>query len=177
MNVENHPVVSREEWLAARKQHLAEEKAFTKERDRLSAKRRALPWVKVDKDYRFHGSHGELKLADLFGKHSQLIVYHFMFAKDWEEGCQGCSFLSDHIDGAIYTWPTTTSPWSRSPTPRLNSSRPSSGVWAGNSTGCRQTVPISTTTLVFAPALKMLLQVRLRTTTKRLTVPRKKCPA
>lgn len=75
-------------------------KAFTRERDRLSAKRRALPWVKVDKDYRFHGPNGELKLADLFGKHSQLIVYHFMFAKDWEEGCQGCSFLSDHIDGA-----------------------------------------------------------------------------
>ncbi|WP_025110599.1 thioredoxin family protein [Pseudomonas sp. H1h] len=99
MNIENHPVVSREEWLAARKQHLADEKAFTRERDRLSARRRALPWVKVDEDYRFHGPNGELKLADLFGKHSQLIVYHFMFAKDWEEGCQGCSFLSDHIDG------------------------------------------------------------------------------
>lgn len=100
MNVENHPVVSREEWLAARKQHLADEKAFTKERDRLSAKRRALPWVKVDKDYRFMGPNGELKLAGLFGNHSQLVVYHFMFAKGWEEGCPGCSFLSDHIDGA-----------------------------------------------------------------------------
>ncbi len=100
MNVENHPVVSREEWLAARKQHLAHEKAFTQERDRLSAKRRALPWVKIDKDYRFQGPDGELKLADLFGQHSQLVVYHFMFAKGWEEGCQGCSFLSDHIDGA-----------------------------------------------------------------------------
>lgn len=100
MNVENHPVVSREAWLAARKQHLEHEKAFTKERDRLSAERRALPWVKVDKDYHFQGPNGELKLADLFGDHSQLVVYHFMFAKDWEEGCQGCSFLSDHIDGA-----------------------------------------------------------------------------
>lgn len=100
MNVENHPVVSREEWLAARRQHLAHEKAFTKERDRLSAERRALPWVKVDKDYPFQGPDGELKLADLFGKNSQLVVYHFMFAKDWEEGCPGCSFLSDHIDGA-----------------------------------------------------------------------------
>lgn len=100
MNVENHPVVSREEWLAARKQHLADEKAFTRERDRLSGKRRALPWVKVDKDYRFMGPDGEMKLADLFGQHSQLIVYHFMFAKGWEEGCQGCSFLADHFDGA-----------------------------------------------------------------------------
>ncbi|WP_332762142.1 thioredoxin family protein [Pseudomonas koreensis] len=100
MNVENHPVVSRKEWLAARQQHLAQEKAFTRERDRLSAERRALPWVRVDKDYHFQGPNGELKLTDLFGKHSQLIVYHFMFAKDWQQGCQGCSFLSDHIDGA-----------------------------------------------------------------------------
>ena len=100
MNVANHPVVSREEWLAARQQHLAREKAFTRERDRLSAERRALPWVKVDKDYHFQGPNGELKLNDLFGNNSQLVIYHFMFAKDWEQGCQGCSFLSDHIDGA-----------------------------------------------------------------------------
>lgn len=100
MNIQNHPVVSREEWLAARKQHLAHEKAFTKERDRLSAERRALPWVKIDKDYRFQGPNGELKLADLFGDNSQLIIYHFMFAKGWDAGCTGCSFLSDHIDGA-----------------------------------------------------------------------------
>ncbi len=100
MNVANHPVVSREEWLAARQQHLAHEKAFTRERDRLSAERRALPWVKVDKDYHFQGPNGELKLNDLFGNNSQLIIYHFMFAEGWEQGCQGCSFLSDHIDGA-----------------------------------------------------------------------------
>lgn len=100
MNVENHPVVSREEWLAARRQHLAHEKAFTRERDKLSAERRALPWVKIDKPYRFQGPHGELSLADLFGGRSQLIVYHFMFGPGWTEGCQGCSFLSDHIDGA-----------------------------------------------------------------------------
>ena len=67
MNIQNHPVVSREEWLAARKQHLAHEKAFTKERDKLSAERRALPWVKIDKPYRFQGPNGELSLADLFG--------------------------------------------------------------------------------------------------------------
>ncbi len=100
MNVENHPVVSREEWLAARRQHLAHEKTFTRERDKLSAERRALPWVKIDKPYRFQGPHGELSLADLFGGRSQLIIYHFMFGPGWTEGCQGCSFLSDHIDGA-----------------------------------------------------------------------------
>ena len=92
--------MSREEWLAARKQHLAREKAFTGERDKLSAERRALPWVKIDKDYHFQGANGELKLADLFGGRSQLIIYHFMFAVGWDEGCPGCSFLSDHIDGA-----------------------------------------------------------------------------
>lgn len=79
MNIEHHQVVSREEWLAARREHLAHEKAFTRERDKLSAERRALPWVKIDKPYRFQGLHGELSLADLFGGRSQLIIYHFMF--------------------------------------------------------------------------------------------------
>lgn len=100
MNVENHAVVSREEWLAARRQHLIHEKAFTRERDKLSAERRALPWVKIEKPYRFQGPNGELTLADLFGGRSQLIIYHFMFGPGWTEGCDGCSFLSDHIDGA-----------------------------------------------------------------------------
>lgn len=100
MNIHNHPVVSREEWLAARKQHLAREKAFTRERDNLSAERRALPWMKIDKDYHFQGPDGELKLADLFGGRSQLVIYHFMYGQGWNEGCSGCSFLADHIDGA-----------------------------------------------------------------------------
>jgi len=96
-----HPrVVSREEWLAARKQHLTREKAFTHQRDQLSAERRALPWVKVDKDYRFEGEHGQQTLADLFGNNSQLVIYHFMFGPGWKEGCHGCSFLADHFDGA-----------------------------------------------------------------------------
>ena len=101
MNIEHHQVVSREEWLAARREHLAHEKAFTRERDKLSAERRALPWVKIDKPYRFQGLHGELSLADLFGGRSQLIIYHFMFGPGWTEGCQGCSFLSDHIEGEL----------------------------------------------------------------------------
>lgn len=100
MQLDDHPVVSREQWIQARKQHLLHEKAFTRQRDQLSAERRALPWVKVDQPYRFKGPHGELGLADLFGGRSQLVVYHFMFAKGWDEGCPGCSFLADHIDGA-----------------------------------------------------------------------------
>jgi predicted dithiol-disulfide oxidoreductase (DUF899 family) len=100
MNIDQHEVVSRDQWLAARKQHLAEEKALSRERDRISAQRRALPWLKVDKDYHFQGPNGSLHLTDLFGPHSQLMVYHFMYSPDWEQGCTGCSFLSDHLDGA-----------------------------------------------------------------------------
>ena len=95
-----HKVVSPEEWLAARKALLAKEKEFTHARDRLSAERRALPWVKVEKRYAFDGPDGKQTLADLFDGRSQLIVYHFMLGPGWVEGCKSCSFLADHIDGA-----------------------------------------------------------------------------
>jgi predicted dithiol-disulfide oxidoreductase (DUF899 family) len=98
----NHSkVVSRDEWLAARKQHLKKEKEFTRLRDKLSAERRELPWVKVEKNYVFDGPKGKETLADLFDGRSQLIVYHFMFGLEWEQGCPSCSFLSDHIDGGV----------------------------------------------------------------------------
>lgn len=95
-----HKVVSREDWLAARKAHLAKEKEFTHLRDKLSEERRALPWVKVEKNYVFDTAEGKQSLSDLFGTNSQLIVYHFMFAPGWKEGCSGCSFIADHMDGA-----------------------------------------------------------------------------
>jgi predicted dithiol-disulfide oxidoreductase (DUF899 family) len=98
--MEPHRIVSRDEWLVARKAHLAEEKAFTRARDALSRKRRELPWVKVDKPYVFDGPNGKETLADLFGSKSQLIVYHFMLGPDWKEGCPSCSLLADHFDGA-----------------------------------------------------------------------------
>ncbi len=98
----NHSkVVSRDEWLAERKQHLSKEKEFTRLRDKLSAERRELPWVKVEKNYLFDGPGRKETLADLFGGRSQLIVYHFMFGPEWEQGCPSCSFLSDHIDGSV----------------------------------------------------------------------------
>ncbi|NBA97411.1 thioredoxin family protein [Pseudomonas sp. R5(2019)] len=99
-NLDKSAVVTREQWLIARKQLLLHEKAFTHQRDELSAARRALPWVKIDTPYRFKGADGELSLADLFAGRSQLIVYHFMFGEGWDEGCSGCSFLADHFDGA-----------------------------------------------------------------------------
>lgn len=100
MSTAKPAVVSREQWLLARKQLLLHEKAFTHYRDALSAARRALPWVKVDKDYIFEAPDGRMSLADLFAGRSQLAVYHFMFAEGWTEGCPGCSFLADHFDGA-----------------------------------------------------------------------------
>jgi len=99
--MESHKIVSREDWTAARKALLAEEKAFTHARDALAARRQALPWVKLEKPYTFDTPLGPRTLADLFGTRSQLIVYHFMFGPDWEEGCVGCSFLADHVDGML----------------------------------------------------------------------------
>ncbi|MGY4493810.1 DUF899 domain-containing protein [Pseudomonas sp. TE3610] len=99
MKTAPHPVVSRQQWLTARLAHLEHEKALTHERDRLAQERRELPWVLVDKRYTFQGPEGALGLAELFGEHSQLIVYHFMYAPEWDQGCTGCSLLSDHLDG------------------------------------------------------------------------------
>ena len=96
-----HEVVSREQWLAARVALLAREKAHTRERDALARERRELPWVRVDKAYVFETPGGPRTLADLFGGRSQLAVYHFMFGPDWAEGCPSCSFLADHLDGAV----------------------------------------------------------------------------
>lgn len=101
------PVVSRDDWLAARKAHLAREKALTRQRDALAAERRRLPMVRMEKDYVFEGPNGSVRLLELFEGRRQLIVYHFMFDPDdpppgqsgepWEEGCSGCSMLVDNI--------------------------------------------------------------------------------
>ncbi len=96
-----HKIVSREEWIEARKSHLAHEKEYTQARDRLSAERRALPWVKVDKAYLFEGPNGKVTLSDLFAGRSQLVVQHFMFAPDWSEGCKSCSFWADGFERMI----------------------------------------------------------------------------
>jgi len=94
-----HRVVSREEWIAARKQHMAREKELTRLRDQLSRERRELPWVKVDKPYIFEGPNGKESLADLFEGRRQLIVQHFMFDPSWDEGCKSCSFWADNFNG------------------------------------------------------------------------------
>jgi predicted dithiol-disulfide oxidoreductase (DUF899 family) len=95
-----HKIVSREEWLTARKALLVREKQHTHERDRLSAARRALPWVKVETNYVFDAPEGKRSLADLFDGRSQLLVYHFMLTPDDDHLCDGCSFFADHVDAA-----------------------------------------------------------------------------
>lgn len=98
---EKHAVVSEKEWLAARLRHLEKEKEFTRRRDELSRERRELPWQVLAQSYVFDTQEGAQSLADLFDGRSQLVVYHFMLGPGWKEGCHGCSFVSDHIDGML----------------------------------------------------------------------------
>ena len=98
---EKPTVVSPDKWLAARRELLREEKEFSRQRDRLAARRRELPWVKIDQAYMFESTEGPVSLSNLFAGQTQLIVYHFMLAPGWDEGCRGCSFVSDHFDGAL----------------------------------------------------------------------------
>ena len=101
MEAVNHEVVSEKEWLEASKALLAKEKKLTQQRDALSLERRELPWVKVEKNYVFDGPNGKETLADLFDGRSQLIVYHFMFGPEWQQGCSSCSMDADGFDGSI----------------------------------------------------------------------------
>jgi len=96
-----HKVVNHDAWIAARQRFLLKEKEFTRLRDELSRERRELPWERVDKEYVFESTNGRETLADLFGEHSQLIVYHFMYGPDWEIGCRSCSFWADNFNNIV----------------------------------------------------------------------------
>ena len=95
----HNEIVSRDDWLEARKALLAREKEFTRLRDELTRQRQQLPWVKLDKEYIFESAAGKESLADLFAGRKQLLIYHFMFGPDWEEGCPSCSFWADNYQG------------------------------------------------------------------------------
>ena len=117
-----HQVVSREEWLKARRAHLEAEKEFTRRRDELCRQRRQLPWERVEKNYVFEGPYGPETLEGLFAGRSQLIIYHFMLGPNWEEGCKSCSFLADHFDATrihLAHRDTTFAVVSRAPMPRI----------------------------------------------------------
>ncbi len=96
-----HKIVSRSEWLRSRTEFLAKEKELTHLSDELARQRSELPWTKIDKEYVFIGPRGKMSLADLFDGQTQLATYHFMFGPDWDEGCPGCSYVMDHMNGAI----------------------------------------------------------------------------
>ena len=99
VSTKDHRVVSRDEWVAERKALLAREKELTRLRDDIARERRALPWVRIEKDYVFDAPEGRRTLAELFQGRRQLLVQHFMLAPGWEQGCPSCSYMADHADG------------------------------------------------------------------------------
>ncbi len=124
-----HKVASREEWLAARLSLLEAEKEHTRHGDELARRRQELPWVRIDKEYRFETDEGPALLADLFRGRSQLIVYHFMFSPDYAAGCPSCSAIADGFNGSVVRslgrprLPATSTTTSGSPIPKGSSSR------------------------------------------------------
>src|SRR3984957_5144688 len=122
-NVGKHKVGSREEWLAARLDLLKAEKELTRRSDEVALQRQQLPWVRIDKKYRFETDEGSASLADLFKGRSQLLVYHFMFGVDYKAGCPNCSMIADGFDGiAIHLANHDVMLWavSRAPLAKLN---------------------------------------------------------
>ena len=140
-------IVSRDQWLVARKELLAREKVFTRQRDALNADRRRLPIVEVDKEYVFEGPEGRATLLDLFARRRQLIVGHFMFDPSWEDGCPSCSAWADEVSDGCSSTCTLATPRSR--TCRGRPSRRSSATRqrrVGLFPGTRRTAVTSTTT-------------------------------
>ena len=100
-NLANHPVVSRQQWLAERRKLLAREKELTRLSDKVAPERQALPWVRLEKNYQFDTQEGRRPLVDLFEGRRQLLMQHFMLAPGWEEGCKSCSYMADHTDPTL----------------------------------------------------------------------------
>ena len=136
-----HPTATREEWLAARLALLEAEKELTRRTDELARQRQALPWVRVDKDYRFDTENGGASLTDLFAGRSQLLVYHFMFGPDYKAGCPSCSAIADGFDGIVThlaNHDVTLSAVSRAPLAKLLAFRQRMGwsfPWASSHSG------------------------------------------
>ncbi len=138
-------IVSRDEWLVARAELLAKEKAATHARDRLNAARRQLPMVKMEKEYLFEGPNGQMTLADLFDGRRQLIIYHFMFDPSWVDGCPSCTYLTNNMP----PWPAykpTIPRWSWSPVLLWRSLRTTRRARTGPFPGSPRLAANSTTT-------------------------------
>ena len=118
----SHPTGTRDEWLAARRELLEAEKALTRRTDELARQRQDLPWVRIEKQYRFETDEGTASLADLFRGRSQLVIYHFMFAPEYTAGCPNCSAIADGFDGSVVhlaNHDVTLHAVSRAPLPKL----------------------------------------------------------
>ena len=138
--------MSRDRWLAERKTLLAREKELTRLRDQINHERRALPWVRIDKNHVFDTSEGARTLADLFEGRRQLLVQHFMLGPGWEQGCPSCSFMADHTDGMTVHLAQRDTTFVLSRARRWPRSNASVSAWAGSSNGCRRTRTTSTST-------------------------------
>src|SRR5262245_50334531 len=140
----NHRIATRQQWLTERLELLEAEKELTHRSDELAQRRQQLPWVKIDKEYRFDTDEGSASLADLFKGRAQLLVYHFMFGPDYSAGCPSCSAIADGFNGIaihlanhdVMLWP--------SPAPRSSSCRRSSGAWDGSFPGPHPSMATST---------------------------------
>lgn len=174
---QKNKVVTREDWLQARKELLMREKQLTRQRDEVDRMRRELPWVKVEKNYVFDGPDGKETLADLFAGRSQLIVSHFMFGPGWNEGCVGCSFRSDHVEGALVHLEhhdVSLVTVSRAPLAEIEAFRQRMG-WRFKWVSSHGTD--STTTIAFPSGRRRLRPARSTTTTPNATSSAKKCLA
>jgi predicted dithiol-disulfide oxidoreductase (DUF899 family) len=149
-NFGNPRVVSRDQWVAERKALLAREKELTRLRDQIARERRALPWMRIDKDYVFEAPQGPRTLAELFDGHRQLLVQHFMLAPGWQQGCPSCSFMADHADGmTIHLAHRDVTSW-RSRVHRSLKSSVFASAWAGSSRGYPRMARTLTTTFASA---------------------------
>jgi predicted dithiol-disulfide oxidoreductase (DUF899 family) len=138
-------IVSRSEWTAARKRLLAKEKELSRQRDALAAERRAMPVVAIEKEHVFQGPEGRRTLADLFGGRRQLLVYHFMFEPDADEGCPACSLVADNFGGLVHLGARDTA-FAVVSRARSTGSSASGSAWDGTSRGSRPSAATSTTT-------------------------------
>jgi hypothetical protein len=144
--MKKHMTGTREEWLAARLELLKAEKEYSRQGDELARRRQELPWVQVDKDYRFETDECNASLADLFRGRSQLLVYHFMFGPDYTAGCPSCSAIADGFNGIAIHLATMTSCFGRCRGRRSRSCRRTSGGWGGRFPGRPRTAATSTST-------------------------------
>src|SRR6267154_678479 len=137
----DHKTGTREEWLAARLELLGAEKELTRSSDEVARRRQALPWVRIDKDYRFDTDEGSASLADLFKGRSQLLIYHFMFGPDYTAGCPNCSAIADGFAGIVVhleNHDVTLSAVSRAPLAKLQAYKKRLGwtfPWASSADG------------------------------------------